>query len=151
MVRRWTKSEEHGNLSGRRLGSCRGYVQRAGSPWSRSVKNQEGTRKRLGLKWTELERGGNCLGNRMQVYKLPDVIEPLFNSVVILAAIAVFQRKWLQEDYRGLALNLVNRTLGEKRCHFLGTLDVKEIIDIKEKAPFLSISSKKDLFNGTLI
>lgn len=32
---------------------------------SRSVKNQEGTRKRLGLKWTELERGGNCLGNRM--------------------------------------------------------------------------------------
>lgn len=81
----------------------------------------------------------------MQVYKLPDAIDPLFNSVVILATIDVFQRKWLQEDYRGLALNLVNQPLGEKRCHFSGTLDIKEIMDIKEKATFLSISSKKDL------
>lgn len=55
---------------------------------------------------------------QMQVYKLPDVIDPLFNYVAISATIGFFQRKWLQEDSRGLAISKVNFYLGGKRCRF---------------------------------
>lgn len=32
---------------------------------------------------------------QMQVSKLPDVVEPLFNSEMMLATVDFFQRKWL--------------------------------------------------------